>query len=137
MNFIYSRRIRFPDTDAAGVVYFANYLSICHEAYEEALLQAGIELHDFFGEAGIVIPIAHAHCDFLRPLRCGDSIEVEVTAEQTKENTFSLHHKIYIVATARKLAATARTDHVCIDAASRKRSPLPSKLSEWISPTGQ
>ena len=37
MPFSYSRSVRFADTDAAGVVFFANYLALCHEAYEEAL----------------------------------------------------------------------------------------------------
>ena len=44
MSFAYSRTIHFADTDAAGVVYFARYLSICHEAYEEALAAAGIDM---------------------------------------------------------------------------------------------
>ena len=42
MPFVYHRTIRFADTDAAGVVFFPNYLTICHEAYEESLAAAGI-----------------------------------------------------------------------------------------------
>ena len=37
MPFAYLRTIHFPDTDAAGVVFFPNYFAMCHEAYEEAL----------------------------------------------------------------------------------------------------
>lgn len=44
MSFAYSRHIHFRDTDAAGVVFFANYLALCHEAYEEALAAAGLEI---------------------------------------------------------------------------------------------
>ena len=44
MPFVYRRTIRFADTDAAGVVFFPNYLAICHEAYEESLADDGIEL---------------------------------------------------------------------------------------------
>jgi len=36
MPFTYSRTVHFADTDAAGVVFFANFLAICHEAYEES-----------------------------------------------------------------------------------------------------
>ena len=42
MPFTYARTVHFPDTDAAGVVFFPNYLSICHEAYEEALAAANV-----------------------------------------------------------------------------------------------
>ncbi len=44
----YYRTIHFSDTDAAGVVYFSTLLSICHEAYENSLQVAGIELKTFF-----------------------------------------------------------------------------------------
>lgn len=137
MNFIYSRRIRFPDTDAAGVVFFANYLIICHEAYEEALLASGVELKRFFDEAGVIIPIARTHCDFHRPLRCGDAVEVEVVPELLKESEFQLNHKLFLTGSARKLAATAQTTHVCIDATSRRRTALPANLLAWIRATEQ
>lgn len=132
MDFTYSRTIRFADTDAAGVVYFANYLSICHEAYEEALLEAGIELNRFFGESGVIIPISRAESDYLRPLRCGDKIEVELSSEQTRESEFVLHYKVFIATPARKLTAKGRTTHVCIDSSTRQRTPLPEKLSAWV-----
>src|SRR5438309_7252470 len=76
--FSYDRTIHFPDTDAAGVVFFANYLSICHEAYEEALAAAGIPLRAFFSDQGVVIPVSKSSVDYLRPLRCGDKIRVTV-----------------------------------------------------------
>jgi len=47
MAFTYRRTIRFADTDAAGVVFFPNYFSICHEAYEESLAADGIEFQSF------------------------------------------------------------------------------------------
>lgn len=132
MEFTYSRRIRFSDTDAAGVVYFANYLSICHEAYEEALLESGIELNRFFDDEGVIIPIARASSDFLRPLACGDMTEVELSGQLIKESEFELHYRIFLPGPPRKIAAEASTRHVCIDSSSRRRTPLPRLLSQWI-----
>ena len=48
--FVYTRSIRFHETDAAGVVYFANVLVLCHEAYEASLAAAGIDLGEFFSD---------------------------------------------------------------------------------------
>ena len=48
MAFLYTRTIRFHETDAAGVVYFANLLTLCHEAYEAALAEAGLDVKSFF-----------------------------------------------------------------------------------------
>lgn len=132
MDFIYSRRIRFSDTDAAGVVYFANYLSICHEAYEEALLASGIELNRYFGDEGIIIPVSHTRSDFLRPLQCGHTIDVELSTELVKADTFSTNYKVFLTSPVRKLAAQARIDHVCIDATTRRRRPLPETFSSWV-----
>lgn len=67
MSFIYTRTVRFGDTDAAGVVYFANVLAICHEAYESSLAASGIDLKAFFSQGVIAIPIVHASIDFCVP----------------------------------------------------------------------
>lgn len=47
LGYIYKRIIRFQDTDAAGVVYFANILAMGHEAYEASLNQVEINLKSF------------------------------------------------------------------------------------------
>lgn len=132
MPFTYHRRVHFADTDAAGVVYFARYFSICHEAYEEALLQAGIDLNRFFGDEGVILPVSHATSNFLRPLHCGEAIEVEFSAELLKENEFALDYTIFRAGPARKAAAKVRTRHVCIDSATRRRRPLPEKIAAWM-----
>ncbi len=67
MGFIYQRVVRFQDTDAAGVVYFANILAICHEAYEASLADSGINLRLFFGGGNIAVPITHSSADFFVP----------------------------------------------------------------------
>lgn len=51
MPFVYHRTIRFQDTDSAGVVYFANTLAMCHEAYEESLMASGIQVQKFLAIA--------------------------------------------------------------------------------------
>lgn len=60
MAFIYDRTIHFSETDSAGVVYFANILTLCHEAYEASLVASGIELRSFFSSKEIAVPITHA-----------------------------------------------------------------------------
>ena len=131
MSFSHRRRIHFADTDAAGVVFFARYLAICHEAYEEALRAEGIDLNRFFGEEGIIIPIASARCDYLRPLHCGDEVEVRLSPTRTAPAEFTLDHEMVSLSNAGKTVARARTTHVCIDSATRRRKPLPEKFAAW------
>src|SRR5438045_7497717 len=94
MSFSYHRTVRLADTDAAGVVYFARTLSLCHEAYEASLEAAGINLNDFLGGSGIVVPIAKSEAEYLRPLRVGDKLRITVSPELVSENAFALRFEV-------------------------------------------
>ena len=132
MAFSYARTIHFSDTDAAGVVFFANFLAICHEAYEEALSAAGIELHAFFSAEHLIVPIGKTEAEYLRPLAVGDKVRVTVTPAALSENSYEVRFEVIRLGAKEKAAARIRTEHVCLDAASRKRTPLPPALAAWV-----
>jgi 1,4-dihydroxy-2-naphthoyl-CoA hydrolase len=132
MPFSYPRTVHFADTDAAGVVFFANYLAICHEAYEESLSAAGIELKTFFADNGIIIPVTKSEAEYLRPLGCGDKLGVSVQPKALSDNSYEIRFEITRLTGPAKCAARIRTEHVCIASATRARSPLPKAISDWI-----
>lgn len=132
MPFSYERIIHFPDTDAAGVVFFANYLSICHEAYEEALAGAGLPVRTFFSDQGVMIPVSKSSADYHRPLYCGDRLRVTVTPTLLDEHSYAIEYDLIRIGTKEKLAGHVRTAHVCINSATRERAPLPPALLAWI-----
>jgi 1,4-dihydroxy-2-naphthoyl-CoA hydrolase len=133
MPYTYSRTIHFPDTDAAGVVFFANYLVICHEAYEEALAAAGLDVATFFAANGIVVPIARSSAEYLRPLRVSDKLRISVLPELLSENSFALSFELFRLGPPEKLAARVRTEHICTSRQLRERVPLPPALAAWAS----
>lgn len=121
MHFVYRRVIRFQETDAAGVVYFANLLSLCHEAYEASLAETGMNLQRFFsGLSEVAVPIVHAEADFYQPLFCGDAIAIALTPRQLNPQSFEITYAITAEADRKaeekgqKLLASALTRHVCI-----------------------
>lgn len=132
MPFSHPRTIRFADTDAAGVVFFANYLAFCHEAYEESLAASGVELASFFLSTGVVVPIARSEAEYLRPLRPGDKIRIVAAPESLTENSFAVRYEIWRLNPVEKLAARLRTEHVSTSTAKRERVPLPDALRAWI-----
>lgn len=132
MPFVYHRRIYFADTDAAGVVYFANVLSICHEAYEASLAASGTPLADFFRNDQQAVPIIHASVDFRHPLVCGDQILIELTPRLLSESQFEITYEIRFQEVPGKLVATAITRHLCIHPATRTRHPLSETLQQWL-----
>ena len=131
MSFTYTRTIYFQDTDAAGVVYFANVLAICHEAYEESLAASSINLKLFFSNPDVAIPIVHASIDFIKPLFCGDKILIYLSPKYLTEHSFEIGYKVILDQTE-KLLATAITKHVCIDKLSRSRKELPEQITQWL-----
>ncbi|HEY9700523.1 MAG TPA: thioesterase family protein [Trichocoleus sp.] len=137
MPFIYNRTIHFSDTDAAGVVYFANVLSICHEAYEESLAAVEINLKSFFSKDSIAVPIVHASIDFLSPMFCGEVYQIHLTPQPTGDSKFEIEYAIYSKEQPDRLAGRAKTIHVCIEPATRSRAALPSELVQWLDQFGE
>ncbi|ERT09774.1 1,4-dihydroxy-2-naphthoyl-CoA hydrolase domain protein [Lyngbya aestuarii BL J] len=127
----YIRTVRFQDTDAAGVVYFANILTICHEAYEASLAAAKINLKTFFCNPDFAIPIVHTSVDFFQPLFCGDRLLIHLMPQQITENTFEINYNI-LLHDSEKWVAKAITKHVCIHPNSRIRQQLPDEILHWL-----
>lgn len=155
MPFIYTRTIRFQDTDAAGVVYFANVLAMCHEAYEASLAASGINLQSFFQNPTVAIPIVHASVDFFRPMFCGDQQTIHLTPELLTDHEFEIIYQVFKISSplsqtantskndvSSKLTATEKaslqlageaiTRHVCIDSANRTRKEMPTEMIQWL-----
>jgi 1,4-dihydroxy-2-naphthoyl-CoA hydrolase len=132
MRFIYYRTVRLSDTDAAGVIYFARLLSICHEAYEASLETSGVQLLDPIENGTIAIPIASCSADFLRPIFCTDKLAIHLSSQLSKQNEFEIDYQIYGRSTSLECLARAKTKHVCIDLATRRRTALPESTIQWL-----
>jgi 1,4-dihydroxy-2-naphthoyl-CoA hydrolase len=129
MAFTHQRTVRFSDTDAAGVVYFANVLNFCHEAYEESLTASGISLKQFFTNPVVAIPITNTTVDFYRPMYCGDKLTIQLTPQQLDINRFEINYKISSLET---LTSIATTKHICINPLTRSKIELPREISNWL-----
>ncbi|WP_016950294.1 thioesterase family protein [Anabaena sp. PCC 7108] len=129
MIFNYQRVVRFQDTDAAGVVYFANVLGICHEAYEESLISLDINLKTFFTNPSLAFPIVHTNVDFFSPMYCGDKLMIRLLPQKISVDKFEINYEITL---NKVIVAKAMTRHVCIDVNSRMKQELPDHISNWL-----
>ena len=132
MKFDYLRRLYLSDTDAAGGVYFAKGLEICHQAYEESLTQGGISLKQMIEEGKTALPIVHAEIDFLRPLCCGDQIQISLVASLIDEREFAIAYQISPIDSLDQVLVKAQTRHVCINPQIRQKIDLPAIMLEWL-----
>ncbi|MFP4253734.1 MAG: acyl-CoA thioesterase [Halothece sp.] len=132
MKFTYSYRVRLADTDAAGVVYFASLMSICHIAYEETLITRGINLQQWVKEGTIAIPILHGEIDCLRPIYWGDLVLITLTPQFLSETELVISYELITEADTEKILAKGQTKHVCINPQTRQRFPFPNQFREAL-----
>ena len=127
----YLRTVYLADTDAAGVVYFANVLVMCHEAYEKSLLEFGINLQELVSKSSIAIPIVHSSVDFFSPIFWGEELLIDLVKKQLNQSKFEISYYIFKNLSNKKIAQ-AKTRHVAINANNRQRIALPERIIQWL-----
>ncbi len=75
-------RVYYEDTDAGGVVYYANYLKFMERARSEWLRAIGFEQNELSRNEGVLFAVRAAHVEYLRPARFNDQLEVTVFLEK-------------------------------------------------------
>ena len=123
------RAVRLGHTDAAGVVYQAEYFRLLHEVYEELLEQARFPLAALLTAGRIGLPVVRAEADFTAPLRLGDRLSIELSVAELGTRHFVL---AYRVKRGSVLAATARTVHVAVSAETERPCDLPAALTRVL-----
>lgn len=87
-TFVLPVRVYYEDTDAGGVVYYANYLKFAERARTEMLRHLGIENTAMQERHGLAFVVRHIDVEYLRPARLDDLLEVHL--ELTKVGGASL-----------------------------------------------
>ncbi len=79
MSFAFPLRVYYEDTDAGGIVYYANYLKFIERARSEALLALGISQTALSAAQGVVFAVRAVAVDYLAPARLEDELVVTTT----------------------------------------------------------
>ena len=87
-------RVYYEDTDAGGVVYYANYLKYIERGRTEHLRKLGFELATIANETGIVFVVKSVKADYLLPAFLDDTIEVQTSIELVKHASLIFAQKI-------------------------------------------
>ena len=87
-------RVYYEDTDAGGVVYYANYLKYIERGRTEHLRELGFELAIIANESGLVFVVKSVKADYLLPAFLDDTIEVQTSIELVKHASLIFTQKI-------------------------------------------
>ena len=126
MAFEHKRRVRFQDTDPAGIVFFANIFVYCHEAFEEMLRDVGLPLERIIAAREQVLPLAHAEADFKRPFRFGVLVRIRTSVASVGERSFRMQYEMFDEADVH--LASAATVHVAVDPATGRSAVLSQRV---------
>jgi acyl-CoA thioester hydrolase len=74
---VFQVRVYYEDTDAGGVVYYANYLKMAERARTEMLRTGGLEHGRLLAEHGVSFAVRRCEADYRRPARLDDVLDVE------------------------------------------------------------
>jgi acyl-CoA thioester hydrolase len=128
-RFVHGVSIYWEDTDAGGVVYYANYLKFMERCRTEWLRALGIDQQRLRAERRLQFVVVNVSVDFLRPAVLHD--EVLVTAELERLTGATIVFKQTIMRGQEQLIdATARV--ACLDSGTLKPRAIPKDLfTEW------
>lgn len=85
-------RIYYEDTDAGGVVYHSNYLKFCERARSEIFFAKNADIFD--ASKGHFL-LTRANCNFLKPAKLGDIIEIKTSLLKIKNASVEILQEIY------------------------------------------
>jgi acyl-CoA thioester hydrolase len=122
-------RIYWEDTDAGGVVYYANYLKFMERCRTDWLRVLGVDQLRLRAERQLQFAVVSVTVDFLRPALLND--EIVVTAELVRLSGATIVFKQWIMrGDAQLIDASARV--ACLDSGSLKPRAIPKDLfMEW------
>lgn len=81
---VFPVRVYYEDTDAAGIVYHANYLRFAERARTEMMRLLGMEHTALLAREGVVFTVSRCTVDYLRPARLDDTLEVHTRVIEVK-----------------------------------------------------
>jgi acyl-CoA thioester hydrolase len=127
--FTWPVRIYYEDTDAGGVVYYANYLRFLERARTEWLRALGYDQGMLAKELRVLFVVRAVNIDYLRPSLYDDRLQI--TVEPAKVGGTSIEFAQRVLRGHEVLAA-ASVRVVCVDTGSFKPVRLPRTLATKI-----
>lgn len=118
-------RVYYEDTDAGGIVYYANYLKFFERCRTEWMRQAGHDQSRLAADAGIAFMAHRASCVYLKPARLDDLLTVGLEVERMTR--VRVVFRQYVRRGGEELA-TGTVEVACVDLGRMAPAPIPEFL---------
>ena len=127
--FRWTVRVYYEDTDAAGIVYYANYLKYFERCRTEWLRSLGFDQRQLATREQLQFVVVDLAVQYQRPARLDDSLTIDATIVERA--------RTYVVFRQRarrgaELLASARVKVACVDTGRMAPARLPAALVERL-----
>jgi acyl-CoA thioester hydrolase len=129
-GFFWPIRVYYEDTDAGGVVYYANYLRFYERARTERLRALGFEQDQIRNEHGVLFAVRSVQVEYIKPARFNDALHV--TADMSDIRRASVIFKQAIHRADGEKLSEARVRVVCLSDGEFRPTPIPDHLLEQL-----
>lgn len=128
-TFIWKIRVYWEDTDAGGVVFYANYLKFFERARTEWIRAMGVSQHTMAEETGAVFIVRHTEVGYLAPARLDDHIEIRSRMERIGGASVVFVQEAW---RGEQCLSQGTIKVGCVDKASFKPTPVPKEVMQKI-----
>ncbi|HKR33210.1 MAG TPA: tol-pal system-associated acyl-CoA thioesterase [Steroidobacteraceae bacterium] len=130
--FVWPVRVYWEDTDAGGIVYYANYMKFMERARTEWLRAIGIDQARLKEEHGLMFVVVDVEAHYRKPARYNDQLQVTCRVRETTRASITLDQEVYRENVGGELLLDGRVRAACLDALKYRPRPLPPELWEQI-----
>lgn len=127
-EFIWNVRVYYEDTDAGGIVYYANYLKFFERARTEWLRSMQLEQHVLLQEHDILFVVKNVSSDYHAPAKLDDVLKLTLSIEKMGRASIQFLQQAWC---GERLLNTARVKIACVSSDLRPCS-MPAPVIETI-----
>jgi acyl-CoA thioester hydrolase len=125
--FTWTVRVYYEDTDAGGIVFYANYLKFFERARTEWLRAAGVDQQALIAREGAAFVVKNATIDYHAPARLDDELTLTLTIEKLGRASVQFAQKAWL---GDLLLVEARVKVGCVDIATVRPRSLPTEVAD-------
>jgi len=126
--FVWPVRVYYEDTDAQGLVYFANYFKFMERARTEWLRSLGVEQDVLLNEERRYFVVIDTSAEFLRPARFNDELAATARLAGLTRATFLIEQNIYRKNLDGELLCKGMTKAAYVNAETQKPVRVPASI---------
>lgn len=135
-DFSWTIRIYYEDTDAGGIVFYANYLKFFERARTEWLRHAGFSQHVLLDTVGVLFVVKKTSVEYHAPAKLDDELKLVVVVERVGGASVQIRQEAWRIAEGHPvLLAEGTVTLVCVNKEEFRPCPIPDEIRLKINRT--